>query len=84
MVFGQGSDNYFIIKVVDQKTGRGVPMVELRTLSQRLYITDINGIIAFDDTNLMNQRVNFHFSAMDINAPRIGWVLMQYPGQGPK
>ena len=74
MAFGQGSDNYFIIKVIDQKTGRGVPMVELRTLSQRLYITDSNGIIAFDDTSLMNQRVTFTLFSHGYECPT-DWVV---------
>ena len=74
MVSSQGNDDYFIIKVVDQKTGRGVPMVELRTLSQRLYITDSNGIIAFDDTNLMNQRVTFTLFCHGYECPT-DWVV---------
>jgi hypothetical protein len=59
MAYSQENKKYFIIRVVDQSTGRGVPMVELRTQSERLYITDSNGIIAFDDEDLMGQPVTF-------------------------
>ena len=36
----------FRIQVVDEETGRGVPLVELRTVNQIRYVTDSNGIAA--------------------------------------
>ncbi len=39
--------DYFKITVVDEETGRGVPLVELKTTNNVRYYTDSNGIIAF-------------------------------------
>ncbi|HEV3085257.1 MAG TPA: hypothetical protein VGY66_36215 [Gemmataceae bacterium] len=54
---------YFAIHVVDAETGRGVPMVELQTTSSVRYYTDSNGLVAFAEPGLMNQRVWFGVSA---------------------
>lgn len=75
IVKSQGSTDYFIIRVVDQSTGRGVPMVELRTQSERLYITDSNGIIAFDDASLMDQQVIFKVFSHGYEGSKDGLVL---------
>src|SRR5262245_23779649 len=45
--------DYFTITVVDEQTGRGVPLVELRTVHQVAYYTDSNGIVAFREPGLM-------------------------------
>ena len=50
----------FLIQVVDDETGRGVPLVELKTVSAIRYFTDSNGLVAFDEPGLMNQRVFFY------------------------
>jgi len=47
--------DYFKIKVIDEETGRGIPLVELRTQSWIRYYTDSNGIVAFYEPSLMNQ-----------------------------
>ena len=39
--------DYFKIKVIDEETGRGIPLVELRTQSWIRYYTDSNGIVAW-------------------------------------
>jgi hypothetical protein len=52
-------DNYFIIKVIDDETGRGVPMVEFKTTSHCRYYSDSHGIIAFHEPSLMSQQVYF-------------------------
>ena len=49
----------FRIHVVEEGTGRGVPLVELRTVNQIRYITDSNGIVAFDEPGLFNRKVYF-------------------------
>lgn len=51
---------YFMIKVVDAETGRGIPMVEFKTLDHVRYITDSNGLIAFFEPGLMGQKTFFH------------------------
>ena len=53
------ADSPFEIEIVDSETGRGVPMVELKTVGQILYYTDSNGLVAFDEPGLMDQRVFF-------------------------
>lgn len=53
----------FAIEVVDDQTGRGVPMVELQTTSGVRYYTDSAGLVAFDEPGLMGRRVYFGVSA---------------------
>src|SRR4051812_32327855 len=62
MTTPDGSDRAkpFEIKVVDQETGRGVPLVELETPNNIRLFTDSNGVVAFDEPGLMDQRVFFH------------------------
>jgi len=54
---------YFAIEVIDQQTGRGVPMVELQTINGTRYYTDSNGLIAFHEPGLMDKKVFFGVSA---------------------
>src|SRR4029079_18551128 len=50
----------FAIEIVDDQTGRGVPLVELNTTSGVTYVTDSAGLVAFHEPGLMHQRVFFH------------------------
>ncbi len=54
------ASDYFAITVVDQETGRGVPLVELRTVNHLRLVTDSAGVAAFYEPGLMTQRVFFH------------------------
>jgi hypothetical protein len=54
---------YFEIHVIDQATGRGVPLVQLKTVNNISYYTDSAGRVAFHEPGLMNQRVFFHVSS---------------------
>ena len=47
------------IQVVDEDTGRGVPLVELMTTNDVTHITDSAGMIAFFEPGLMDQEVYF-------------------------
>lgn len=49
------ADRPFVIQVVDTQTGRGVPLVELRTLNKQVWYTDSAGIAAISDSWLMGQ-----------------------------
>lgn len=40
---------WFEIKVIDQDTGRGVPLVKLETVSHDRYFTDSAGVVAFNE-----------------------------------
>jgi len=62
--------DYFKIVVVDQDTGRGVPLVELRTTSEISYYTDSNGIVAFYEPGLMNQAVWFSIQSHGYEYPQ--------------
>jgi hypothetical protein len=53
----------FAIHVVDAATGRGVPLVELKTTNDVRHYTDSNGLVAFDEPGLMNTRVFFAVSS---------------------
>ena len=53
----------FRIEVVDEETGRGVPLVELRTVNQIRYFTDSNGVAAFDEPALLGRKVFFSVSS---------------------
>ncbi len=51
---------YFKITVVDKQTGRGVPLVDLRTTANVHYVTDSRGVVAFYEPGLMDTDVFFH------------------------
>jgi hypothetical protein len=63
MVLAAGAEKPFTIEVVDRETGRGVPMVELTTVNHLRYLTDSNGIVAFDEPGLMDQKVFFYVNS---------------------
>ena len=68
----------FKITVVDQQTGRGVPMVELTTTNKIRYFTDSNGIVAFDEPGLMNTAVFFGLKSHGYEFQKDGFG---YPGK---
>ncbi|KUI55505.1 hypothetical protein VP1G_02905 [Cytospora mali] len=47
------ASHYYAIRVVDSSTGRGVPLVYLRTTYKAVYITDSAGYVAFNEPGLM-------------------------------
>src|SRR4051812_12520753 len=80
---------YFAIEVVDEQTGRGVPMVELQTTSSVRYYTDSNGLVAFDEPGLMGKRVFFGVAAHGYEFAKDGFgirgvVLEPKPGGSAK
>lgn len=54
------SDQYFAIQVVDRETGRGVPLIELKTVNGIVQVTDSQGWVAFHEPGLMDREVYFH------------------------
>ena len=79
----------FEIQIVDSQTGRGVPMVELKTVNQILYHTDSHGIVAFDEPGLMDGRVFFGITShgYEFAKDRFGYsgtTLMVVPGGSAK
>src|SRR5687767_12504701 len=54
------ASEYFKIQVVDEQTGRGVPLIELRTVNSISHWTDSAGVIALREPGLMDREVFFH------------------------
>lgn len=48
------ASRYFAIRVVDAETGRGIPLVYLRTTYKAIYMTDSAGYVAFYEPGLMD------------------------------
>jgi len=63
----------FGIQVVDAATGRGVPLVELKTVHDQTYVTDSQGWVALTDPELMGQRVFFHVRSHGYTFPADGF-----------
>ena len=70
-----GAAPYFGIKVVDEQTGRGVPLVELETVNAIRYYTDSAGWVAFHEPGLMNQRVFFSVKSHGYEFPKDGFGM---------
>jgi hypothetical protein len=64
------SYNYFKIQIVDRQTGRGVPLVELRTTNNIRYFTDSNGIAAFYEPGLMDRDIFFFVKSHGYEFPK--------------
>ena len=68
-----GKNHPFEIQVVDDATGRGVPLVELHTVNELRYVTDSSGRVAFDEPGLMGQKIFFHVSSHGYEYPADGF-----------
>ena len=64
---------YFHIEVVDEETGRGVPVIELRTVNGILHVSDSAGNIAFYEPGLMKTEVFFHVFGHGYAVPEDGF-----------
>lgn len=69
-VAAPATSDYFTIQVVDEQTGRGLPLVELRTVNNAAWWTDSNGIVAFNEPGLMDIEVFFHVSSPGYEYPK--------------
>ena len=77
----------FRVQVVDEATGRGVPLVELQTTHQVVYLTDNQGLVAFAEPGLLGQRVFFTVRSHGYELPKDGFgyagvALDTRPGGG--
>jgi len=66
-------DKYFKIQVVDRLTGRGVPLVQLRTTGNIRYYTDSSGIVAFHEPGLMDTEVFLFVESHGYEFPKDGF-----------
>ena len=64
---------YFGVRVVDQATGRGVPLVELRTVNHLTWVTDSAGWAAIHEPGLMGQQVFFFVRSHGYEVPKDGF-----------
>jgi len=69
------SCKYFKIQVVDRDTGRGVPLVQLRTTNNIRYFTDSHGIVAFYEPGLMDMEVFFFIESHGYEFPKDGFGM---------
>ncbi len=67
------AEEWFAIHVVDEVTGRGVPLVTLTTTNQIALVTDSAGWIAFQEPGLMGRKVFFSVSAPGYRVKKDGF-----------
>ena len=63
----------FRIQVIDAETGRGVPLVELKSTNSVSYVSDSAGNIAFDDEEFFGQQVWFAIKSHGYEYPKDGF-----------
>lgn len=66
-------EDHFGIHVVDETTGRGVPLITLTTINHIALTTDSAGWIAFNEPGLMNRLVYFSVDGPGYTVPRDGF-----------
>jgi hypothetical protein len=64
---------FFSIRVVDEQNGRGVPLVELRTVHNVRHYTDSAGFVAFHEPGLMDQEIFFFVTSHGYEYPADGF-----------
>ena len=65
----QLQDPCFAVKIIDDVTGRGVPLVELKLTNAVRYYSDSNGIVAFFEPGLMEQAIWFYIQSAGYEFP---------------
>ncbi len=65
----------FCVEVLDEATGRGVPLVELETMDNQLYVTDSSGRIAFNEPGQMNLPIWFSMRSHGYDLPTDGFGM---------
>ena len=65
-VNGQKS-RYFVVHVIDEQTGRGVPLVKLKFVNDVTYWTDSAGIAAIDEPSFRGRDVFLEIRATAMN-----------------
>ncbi len=66
---------FFRIRVVDEQTSRGIPLVELRTTNGISSWTDSNGLVAFYEPGLMDRDVFFSIKSHGYEPPKDGFGI---------
>lgn len=63
----------FAIQIVDDESGRGVPLVELRMVNNVRFYTDSAGFVAITDPTLLGRRVFFYVTSDGYEFPKDGF-----------
>lgn len=63
----------FSVQVLDDQTGRGVPLVELETVNNLRWYTDSHGVAAIDEPDLQGLEVYFHVRSHGYEYPQDGF-----------
>lgn len=61
------------IRVIDEATGRGVPLAELETVNNLRFVTDNAGRVAFQEPGLMGQEIFFSVHSHGYEAKKDGF-----------
>jgi hypothetical protein len=69
------ADKPFAIQIIDESTGHGVPMVELETMDNQLYVTDSAGRVAFQEPGQMGIPVWFSMRSHGYEFPTDGFGM---------
>ena len=67
------ADGVFALRVLDEQTGRGVPLVELKTVTNQRFVTDSSGVAAIREPELFGETVFFHVSSHGYEFPKDGF-----------
>ncbi len=68
-----GTNNFFGIHVIDDQTGRGVPLVQLETVDHVRFLTDSGGWVAIAEPGLMGQPIFFQVWSHGYEFPKDGF-----------
>ena len=63
----------FCIEIVDEATGRGIPLVELQTVNEILFVSDSAGRVTITDPDLLGHEVFFHVRSHGYEFPADGF-----------
>lgn len=69
------AEEYFEIIVLDEASGRGIPLVELRTVNGIQYVSDSAGRVAFSEPGLMDRDVFFYVRSHGYEFPADGFGI---------
>lgn len=67
--------SYAEIRVVDEATGRGVPLVELETVNSLKFVTDNAGRVAFNEPGLMDREIFFSVKSHGYEVKKDGFGM---------
>jgi hypothetical protein len=70
--------DFFKLQVVDSQTGRGTPLVEVKSLDGTTWYTDSNGIVAIDEPSRLG--MTLHFSLASYGYQNAAQTIFTAPG----